>query len=266
MANLPFIRKGIGPTLVLVHGYLGGAAQWAREIRRLSRDFDVIAPNLPGFGEACDLDGCVSIDDMASAVLYLLDVLGVREFRLLGHSMGGMIAQAMARKRPERVAQLILYGTGPLGLMPDRFEPLAVSRERLLEDGVAASIKRVGATWFILGQDAPGYPMLCKIGAQAGRTAALRALDAMAVWDGRDALASLSMPALVIWGDTDRSYRWPQVEHLWTRMPDASLAVLPRTSHAAHLEKPTLFLEVLRDFLMETVPAGRGRHLRKSAG
>lgn len=251
MNTLPFIRKGSGPTLVLVHGYLGGATQWQREIEHFSAKFDVIAPNLPGFGAASEHEGCTSVEGMADAVLGLLDELVVGEFRLLGHSMGGMIVQEMARKRHNQVEQLILYGTGPLGLMPNRFEPLSTSKERLLADGVAKSIKRVGATWFISGADALGYPLLCEIGAEANQEAAVRALDAMAVWDGREALTSLSMPTLVIWGDTDRSYRWPQIETLWTNLPDVRLSVLPRTSHAAHLEKPALFIATIEDFLNE---------------
>ena len=251
MSTLPFIRKGSGPTMVLVHGYLGGAVQWAHEIEYLAEEFDVIAPNLPGFGAAADREGCTSIEGMADAILGLLDELDVGEFRLLGHSMGGMIVQEMARKRPNQVVKLILYGTGPLGMMPNRFEPLSTSKERLLQDGVEESIRRVGATWFISGREASGHPVLCNIGAQASKGAAVRALDAMADWDGRDALPSLSMPTLIIWGDTDRSYRWPQIEHLWTNLPDVRLSVIPRTSHAAHLEKPMLFRALLEDFLSE---------------
>lgn len=251
MGTLPYIRSGSGPTFVLVHGYMGGAAQWAREIELFSKSFDVIAPNLPGFGEAGDREGCTSVGGMADAVLGLLDELGVGEFRLLGHSMGGMIVQEMARKRPEQVVQLILYGTGPLGLMPNRFEPLETSKERLLEDGVEKSIRRVGATWFVAGEEAEGYPLVWQLGAKASQDAALRALDAMAVWDGRGALTSLPMPTLIAWGDTDRSYRWPQVETLWTNIPDVRLSVIPGTSHAAHLEKPAIFHALVEDFLSE---------------
>lgn len=264
MDTLPFIRKGSGPAFVLVHGYLGGAAQWAQEMERFSGSFDVIAPNLPGFGSAADLDGCTSVEGMADAVLDLLDKLDVDEFRLLGHSMGGMIVQEMARKRPKQVAQLILYGTGPLGLMPDRFEPLATSKERLLKDGVTKSIHRVGATWFLAGEEASGYPLLCEIGAKASLEAARRALDAMAVWDGRGALRSLGMPTLIVWGDTDRSYRWPQVETLWTNLPDVRLAVIPGASHAAHLEKPALFLALLEDFLSAAMTSEQPEDLHLS--
>ena len=54
-----------------------------------------------------------------------------------------------------------------------------------------------------------------------------------------------------IWGDADRSYRWPQVETLWTNLPDVRLSVIPGSAHAAHLEKPHLFHSLIDDFLSE---------------
>lgn len=252
MSQLPYLRAGSGPKLVLVHGYLGGAAQWKREIAHFSAHFDVIAPDLPGFGAAAEQSGRGSIAGMASAVLELLDSLEVSDFILLGHSMGGMIVQQMAADRPGSVRKLVLYGTGPLGSMPDRFEPLAVSRERLCRDGVAHTIERIGATWFRAGKDAAGYRMLTGIGALANPQAAMAALEAMADWDGREALSGLAMPTLVIWGDSDKSYRWPQIQSLWTNIPDVRLAVVPGAAHAVHLEKPGLFFSLLEDFIRES--------------
>lgn len=251
MGRLPYLRSGSGPTFVLVHGYLGGAEQWRREIEHFSGHYDVIAANLPGFGTAADRSGCATIEGMAEAVHMLLDELKVGEYMLLGHSMGGMIVQEMARMRPERVRGLVLYGTGPLGLMPDRFEPLAASRERLLADGVEATSRRIGATWFKRGAEARAYPLVAEIGAKANPQAAEAALGAMGAWDGRQALRLLTMPTLVIWGDADRSYRWPQVETLWTNLPDVRLSVIPGAAHAAHLEKPEIFHSLVEDFLTE---------------
>ncbi|OXT02144.1 alpha/beta hydrolase [Notoacmeibacter marinus] len=249
METLPYLRAGRGPTLVLVHGYLGGAAQWEREIEWFSRSYDVIAPDLPGFGAAADRPGEATISGMARAITKLLDELGIDTFTLLGHSMGGMIAQEIAATRPKAVRKLILYGTGPVGLMPDRFEPIAVSRQRVQRDGVAKTIARIGATWFKDGERARGYGRLVEIGERANPQAALAALDAMAAWDGRQALGALSMPTLVIWGDSDRSYRWPQIETLWRGIPNVDLSVVPCASHALHLEKPDLFRAILLEFI-----------------
>jgi len=178
-----------------------------------------------------------------------LDARGIERCVLVGHSMGGMIAQEVARKIPQRLDRLVLYGTGPLGSMPERFEPLDVSLDRLQQDGVAKTARRIAATWLLHGDAHPGFEALSRIGAQADGEAARIALNAMATWDGRASLSLLTMPSLIIWGDEDRSYRWRQVEYLWTHLPAASLAVIPGASHAAHVEKPELFRMILEDFL-----------------
>jgi pimeloyl-ACP methyl ester carboxylesterase len=235
--------------VVLVHGYLGGAAQWAGEIAALSDRFDLFAPTLPGFGDAAGAPPLTSIAAFAEHVLGQIDARGAERFILLGHSMGGMIAQDMARRVPDRVDRLVLYGTGPLGAMPDRFEPLDVSLDRLKRDGVARTAGRIAATWFVEGERHPAFSQVRDIAAHASTDAALAALHAMAAWDGRDALQRITTPTLILWGEKDRSYRWPQVETLWTGLPDVSLAVVPGASHAVHLEKPAIFHALLDDYI-----------------
>jgi pimeloyl-ACP methyl ester carboxylesterase len=236
-------------TVVLVHGYLGGSAQWSDLAKAMSDRFHVVTIDLPGFGLASDHDTPSSIPGFAERVIADLDARGIARFALVGHSMGGMIAQEVARRIPERIERLVLYGTGALGAMPDRFEPLAVSRERLRRDGLEATARRIAATWLARGEEHPSFEVLSAIGLSANQSAAETALNAMAEWDGRANLPMLTMPSLIIWGEVDRSYRWAQVEYLWTHLPNVSLAVIPGASHAVHVEKPELFQLVLEDFL-----------------
>lgn len=243
--QLHFRRAGQGEPLVLVHGYLGGSAQWANEMSYLSSHFDVIAVDLPGFGDSHALKAPDTINGFASSVLTQLDTLGITNFRLLGHSMGGMIVQEMVRIAPQRVTQLILYGTGPLGLIPGRFETMAQSRERLAADGVVATATRISARWFVHGDKDPAHALCAKLGCQASESAALAGLNAMETWDGRAALANLKIPTQLIWGEHDKSYNFDQTQALWRGIENSSLAVLPGASHAAHLEKPAIFREVI---------------------
>lgn len=243
------MRKQDSMPLVLVHGFLGGASQWQVEIEAFEGKRPVIAFDLPGFALAAGQERCTSIGAFAEAVIDRINEMRIERFALLGHSMGGMIVQEIASRWPERVEKLILYGTGPLGRMPNRFEPLEVSLEKLRSEGVARSAERIIATWFVEGSEAAGYDQLSAIGAMADLAAAEAAILAMADWDGRPNLGHLTMPCLIVWGDSDRSYRWPQIETLWNELPTASLAVLPAASHAAHLEKPDVFKVVVHDFL-----------------
>jgi len=155
----------------------------------------------------------------------------------------------MVAQQPSRIAKLILYGTGPLGSMPGRFETLARSRQRLLSDGVEATARRIAATWFLHGETGNGYVPCAEIGVKASMQAALAALTAMETWSGEPELTNVKSKTLVLWGDHDRAYLWPQPNQLWCSIKDAELAVVPGCSHAVHLEKPELFNAILLDFL-----------------
>ena len=244
--SLTFRRSGSGEVFVMVHGYFGGSAQWAREIDFLSHQFDVIAVDLPGFGDSHAMPAPQSIEGFARSVLSQLDVLGIDKFRLLGHSMGGMIVQEICRLAQQRVTQLFLYGTGPIGMIPGRFETMEESRTRLRQDGVVATSYRISAKWFIRGSLDPAHAMCARLGAQASEDAALAGLNAMQSWDGRNYLSSLQVPTHLIWGEKDKSYNFDQIQTLWRGIPDCSLAVIPNASHAAHLEQPDLFNAIMR--------------------
>lgn len=243
-------RAGSGDTLVLVHGYLGGSSQWAAEIKALSPYLDVIAMDLPGFGKSRHLTSPDQIEGYAQAVLACLDRLGAQRVHLLGHSMGGMIVQEVVRLAPERVNRLVLYGTGPLGLLPGRFESMARSRERLAQDGVDATARRISATWLLHREASREAQALGDLAAQASLQAAEAGLWAMERWDGRAYLSQITQPTLIVWGDQDRSYQWTQIETLWREIKGASLAVLPHCSHALHLEYPQAFHYLVLDFLL----------------
>lgn len=236
--------------LVFVHGYLGGSPQWSKQLEYFSGDFDVITPDLPGYGLNADLTAPQSITGFAQYVLDELDRQGVEQFYLVGHSMGGMIAQAMVRLAPARIEKLVLYGTGPLGVMPGRFETIDESRNKVKADGVAVTAKRIAAKWFIGGEAGYGYEGCAKIATMASLQAALAGLTAMETWSGVEALTDIKAPTLILWGDQDKSYHWPLPEMLWREIVGSGLSVVAGCSHAVHLEKPALFNAILRDFLV----------------
>jgi len=237
--------------LVFVHGYLGGSPQWTDQVDVFSADFKVITPDLPGFGLNNEMDAPDTIREFANYVLDELDQQGIDHFHLVGHSMGGMIVQEMVAIAPERVDKLVLYGTGPVGILPGRFETLDESRRRVTEEGVEVTGPRIAATWFLQqGEAHEGYQVCAGIAVKASLQAALAGLAAMETWSGVSALAKILSPTLVLWGDGDRAYNWSQPEQLWREITNSQLAVIPGCAHAVHLEKPHLFNAMLKDFLL----------------
>jgi len=204
--TLAVTRDGAGQPVVFVHGYFGGAGHWTDQIAHFSKNYDVIAPNLAGFGDSAHLTAPDRIEGHAALVWQTLDELGVDKIYLLGHSMGGMVVQQMTAMQPDRVAKLIAYGTGPVGSLPGRFETLDASRKRIAEDGTEATMRRIAATWLVDGEASKGYAACLAEGKKGTEQAALASLDAWEHWNGVEALPNIIAPTLVVWGDQDRSY------------------------------------------------------------
>lgn len=236
---------------MLVHGYLGGSSQWDAQLPLLSQHFEVVTLDLAGYGKARNLTAPTNLVDHARDVLATLDHLGIESFHLLGHSMGGMVVQEITSQAPHRVNKLVLYATGPLGCIPGRFETMARSRERLAQDGVERTARRICATWLLDQEASPAFSALAELATQASEQAASAGLSAMEDWDGRERLSRIAQATLVIWGEGDRTYGWSQIEMLWRNIPRASLAVLPACSHALHLERSALFCTLLTEFLAQ---------------
>lgn len=235
--------------IVLVHGFMGGSAQWEGQHAAFAEQRDVIALDLPGFGKHAHLPAINSIDGFADWVIATLRDQGVTRYHLLGHSMGGMIAQEIARKDRDRIDRLVLYATGASGVLPGRFETIAQSKARAQADGARATARRIAATWFLEGAAAPGYAACAAIAEEASLEAILAGLDAMQAWSGTTTLQNITAETLIIWGDRDRTYTWAQIEQLWGDIPHTSLAVVPGCAHAVHLEKDGIFNALLTDFI-----------------
>mmetsp|Transcript_27060 Transcript_27060/g.49236 ORF Transcript_27060/g.49236 Transcript_27060/m.49236 type:complete len:232 (+) Transcript_27060:4812-5507(+) len=229
---------------------MGGSAQWADQVAAFADRFDVIAVDLPGFGANARAPVIATIGGFADWVIAHLQDRGVERYHLMGHSMGGMIVQEIARRDAARVDRLILYATGAMGVLPGRFETIAQSKARAVADGPAATARRIAATWFLKRDAAPRFERCAGIAERPGLEAILAGLDAMEGWSGVDALPKIGAETLVLWGDGDRTYAWEQIARLWADIPAARLAVVPECAHAVHLEKPGIFNAIVQDFLM----------------
>ena len=140
---------GTGTPFVLVHGFLGSSDMWGPQIDFFKNDFRVIVPALPGFGKSKEVSSCDSIGGMAKIILNSLEKKEIKKFNLLGHSMGGMIVQEIAKLAGDKILKLICYGTGPRGNIPGRFETIDQSREKLKTNGLEVTAHRIAKTWFV---------------------------------------------------------------------------------------------------------------------
>jgi len=146
--------EGNGFPLVLVHGFLGSSKMWEPQIDFFKDYYRVITPDLPGYGKSNKAKLHNSIQSIANLLLDCLEEEKIDKFNLLGHSMGGMIVQEMAKKDGDKISKLVCYSTGPRGEMPGRFETVDQSRENLKKNGLEITAKNIAKTWFIKEENA----------------------------------------------------------------------------------------------------------------
>ena len=248
MKHLSFKKIGKGKPLVLVHGYLGGQNMWKFQ-EDLKDNFELIMPSLAGYGESASLVAPSSIRENANQVFELLDHLNVDSFYLLGHSMGGMIVQEMAAMKPARVEKLICFGTGSIGTLPNRFETIEESRNRIKKIGIKKTRENIAKTWFVDYLLGDGYKLCLEEGAKATTQAALASLDAWDYWDGRGQLNDIKSDTLILWSNKDRSYDKNQQDILNQGIKDSRLEIIDGCAHNSHMEKPELVNSIIKNFL-----------------
>src|SRR5919198_4500688 len=138
--QLAYDRRGKGTPLVLLHGYPLDHHLWDEVAPLLEDTFDVILPDLRGFGESTIGDSSPTIEDYASDIAGMLDYLGIQKTAIVGHSMGGYVALAFARLYPERVNALGLISSQVLPDPPDRKEGRYKSAADVAENGIGSVV------------------------------------------------------------------------------------------------------------------------------
>ncbi len=241
---------GEGYPLVLVHGYLGSSEMWCHQRDYLSNFCRVISPALPGFGESYKAQSLDSIHEMAKFIISIIDEKKIDKFNLLGHSMGGMIVQEIAKLEGDRINKLICFATGSLGEIPGRFEPIDETRKKLKDEGTEVSFSRVPKKWFVKGDKDKNY-YLCKNAVQnVSSKTADNALKAMKNWSGRDDLKNIKNETLIVWGDKDISYNFDQIDTLNKNIKNSKLEIFEGCSHNVHLEETEKFNDLIKKFII----------------
>ena len=245
--------EGKGFPLVLVHGFLGSSKMWNPQIDFFKKNFRVITPDLPGFGKSNKIKSHNNINSVADAILENLKIKKIDNYYLLGHSMGGMIAQEMAKKDGDKILKLICYSTGPIGEMPERFETIEESRQKLKKIGLESASRHIAKTWFILGEKAEYFNLCIQSGKETSIEAVENSLIAIKKYNGVDTLKNIKNETLIIWGDKDKSYNLKQIKTLEKNISNSSLAIFEGCAHNVHLEKIEEFNRTVFNFINDNL-------------
>lgn len=256
-------EAGSGEPLFLVHGFTGAKEDFADFLDGFAdRGWHVVAPDLRGHGgsDAPDDEDVYTFDEMADDVLAMADALGWDTFDLLGHSMGGMVAQVLALRAPERVRSLVLMDTGhgPVEGLEPSVVALAAEvvrtdgMERLLEISAELEAVRKPRTpsEVRVREERAGYVEFGDRKVRASAAAMYAAMiQRLASADDRlDALGSLPVRTLVVVGEEDEGFVGPS-ERMAEAIPDAVLEVVADAAHSPQFENPDRWWKVVIRFL-----------------
>jgi pimeloyl-ACP methyl ester carboxylesterase len=235
------VSVGAGDTVVVLHGWGGRIESMSPVMTCLASRFQVVAVDLPGFGEAPAPKEVWGTPDYARWLAALLRARSVRRAHFLGHSFGGKVALTLAATEPSLVDKLILVDASGLRSAPSR----TAATKRLVSRGARVA-RRLGPLGKALQQ------MVYRRVASADYRDAgpLRPTFVRVVnEDVTDLLPRVAASTLLVWGSRDEDVPVKHAEIMERLIPDAGLVVLEGAGHFSYLDQAERFCRIVRHFL-----------------
>jgi 3-oxoadipate enol-lactonase len=252
--KLYYETHGEGQPLLIVPGGGTDGRYYLSLVDTLKKNFKVILPDPRGCGRSAAGETPFSFDLFTSDILSLLNHLEVTSVHVMGHSMGGMIAQHFTSTHSELVDKLVLFATS------NKLSPLGKhccnTAAIVKNDGSLKAFMHVIAIWnftdsflndpnnlssLISGAVDDPYPLETK-----SLIAQMKIIDN---FDSSKLLGKINAPSLVLGCDNDILFPVKAVKKLTELLPNAKYHVIANASHSAHLEQPELISSVIAEFL-----------------
>jgi len=240
-------------TLLFLHGVGGGRAAWDRQVPYFAQlGYRALAWDQPGYGGSPLLEP-YDLEQVAGALRRLIESLGGEPVVLVGHSMGGMIAQEACARFPQLVKGLVLGFTSPSfgGGSREFVDKFVAARIAPLDQG--RSMAQIAA---MLMPAMRGSKSLPEGLAQAERIMGAippatyrKAVQLLTTFDRRAALPAIAVPTLLVAGGDDRVAPAPVLERMAQKIPGAEYVLLAGCGHLGPLDQPEEFNQALRGFL-----------------
>lgn len=234
---LPYSVQGTGDTTFVLMHYLGGSHRtWCATLPYLDRDFRCVAVDMPGFGEAAGIAG-YDMASMADQVDETIRHLRLHQVILVGHSMTGKVALALAARQPDYLQRLVLVAPSPPGPQP------MSDQDRQAQAAYQGT--RQQAESFVDGAcSAPLPDALREIAIADAQCAALAAWHAWPLHGSREDLREqtgrLALPAMMVLGSEDGNVPGVEAQRdvMRTHLPRGELEVIDGAGHLMPMQTP----------------------------
>jgi pimeloyl-ACP methyl ester carboxylesterase len=242
--ELAYERRGDGTPLVLIHGYPLNHTIWSPVVPLLENDFDLILPDLRGFGKSGVIRTPYQLADMAADIAALLDFLKMEKAAITGHSMGGYIALAFARYYPSRLSGLGLISSQALADTPEKKVGRTQEAEYILAHGVGNVAEGMS---IMLTEDPVLQTTLKELMLQQlpeGLAGALRAMAGRL--DSTPLLQDFDFPVVLVHGLADKLIPVERARALRGMLRKGYLTEIERVGHMPMMEAPQVTADALK--------------------
>lgn len=245
--SLAYDRRGKGAPLVLIHGYPLDHSIWNEVAPLLENDFDLILPDLRGFGGSESSNETYTMIELAGDLAALLDHLGIQSAFIAGHSMGGYVALAYAQGHASRVRGLALVSSMAAADPADRKAARYAQAAQIAENGIGDTV--AGMTTKLSADERVQKLVhdLMKKQKPAGYIGSLKAMAERG--DTLSVLTAAAFPVSLIHGDADALIPIAKAQEIQAAVTRAKMFTLQGNGHMPMMENPKAVADALKKFL-----------------
>lgn len=249
--NYELTGKNGAPVVMLSHSLGLNLAMWNPQRDALEPHYQVLSYDMRGHGASDVSEGAYTLEQLADDALGLLDALEIDRVHIVGLSIGGMIAQAMALKRPDRLHTMVLCSTSTY--LPPPALPIVRERiETARNEGLQALVDSTLERWFTPTYARQQTEMLARIRHQFLSTSVagyIGCSEAIGKLNFMEQLSKISLPTLIMVGAKDPGTPVAASEAIHERIKGSNLVIISSASHLSNIEQPGLFISHLLEFL-----------------
>ena len=233
--------------LILSHSLACSVRMWDPQVAALKDRYCILNYDMRGHGKSAAPQGPYTLDMLADDVLGLMKELGIKRATYMGLSIGGMIGQTLALKRPELFDKMVLADTGhaqPPEAIKQWEERIRVAQTQGMKALVPSTMER----WFTPSfRESPAAKNIAKLIEDTPVAGYVGCGQAIMKLNTTARLKDIKLPVLAIAGEADPSA--PGTRHIGENVPGAKLVMIPKAAHIANIEQPETFNQALRGFL-----------------
>jgi pimeloyl-ACP methyl ester carboxylesterase len=243
---------GRGRPVILLHGWLGSWGYWLNTMESLKNQYRCYALDFWGFGESGKRRSSYHVDDFVNLVDQFMDRLGIEAAPIVGHSMGGTVAMALAINRPERVRRVIVVGSPVVGDSLHLFLRLAGKpwiANIVWSVPVALNFGIKVFSPFVVKDWEEWYQMITRDLSRTTLEAFFSSINSLRYTDLRPQLARIDKPIMGIYGVNDRVVQPAQAQVITKVAQMSQVKMMASSGHFPMLDEPQAFNRQLVEFL-----------------